>query len=427
MRAPSFPKILLFLLFPALLALAGCAAKNRAGLPPGLTGYKAPPPLQDDLSRLLNEGERNWVLNLNRLAVEALRRGETEIARRALDESILQINAVFGPTPGAQKARSVFFSENVKLFKGDPYERSLTFFLRGLLYMQEADWQNARASFRSANFQDAFAEEEQFRSDWTVFDYLIGVCEVQLGRPFYAREAFERAANAYTETRKGYQELAGVALDDAFPVPPVAGDDRLLVVSLMGPAPEKILAGEYGEAREIRRRASGNPEALVSVCEREAAAAPTVDSVYYQASTRGGRPFDKIQGRKVVFKETTGVAGEFLTTGGLFVLAASENRQGQYVGAAALAAGLIAKGLFALARTEADVRQWRGIPDSIGLYPGKGCDGVTELAVQITDHKTARTRIELPPAQADIAVVIAFSGKEPFLVVPPNAAIKGDN
>ncbi|HMZ52512.1 MAG TPA: hypothetical protein PK988_09620, partial [Candidatus Sumerlaeota bacterium] len=175
-----------FALVSALvLALAGCH-RNRPGIPEGMEGINYPPALAPLGTKLMAEGQRNWVLNLNEIAVAAIKMNEREIAKRALDESLLEINAVFGETPEARKARNVFFNEDVKLFKGDPYERSMAFFYRGVLYMQDEDWENARACFRSANLQDSFAEEEQNRADWVIFDYLISVCEMQMGREFYA-------------------------------------------------------------------------------------------------------------------------------------------------------------------------------------------------------------------------------------------------
>src|SRR5690606_38369046 len=95
-----------------------------------------------------------------------------------------------------------------KIFKGDPYERSMTYFYRGVLYMQDREWDNARACFRSAIIMDAFAEDEQYRGDWALFDYLIGVCEVQLRRATQAREAFALASANYRGFRDIYPTLS---------------------------------------------------------------------------------------------------------------------------------------------------------------------------------------------------------------------------
>ncbi|MBI5155078.1 hypothetical protein HZA57_07560, partial [Candidatus Poribacteria bacterium] len=143
------------------LVLTACRATGRPGLPPGFVGVAAPEPLAPLFEKLDREGERNWVLNLDSLAIAALRHGERDIAKRALDEAILQIEVIYGNSAQARQARSLFYEEGSKIFKGDPHERSMTYFYRGVLYMQDADWENARACFRSAVLQDAFAEEDQ--------------------------------------------------------------------------------------------------------------------------------------------------------------------------------------------------------------------------------------------------------------------------
>ncbi len=411
-----------------LTAAPGCAVRSQGGMPPGMVGVEVPEGMGGYLTRLDSDGERNWVLHLNEMAVEAMRRGEHDLARRALDEAILNINAVFGTTPEARRARSIFFSEDVKLFKGDPHERSMTFLYRGLLYMQERDWENARAMFRSGLLQDAFAEEEQHRADWAIFDYLIAVCEARMRRPFYAEQAHGRSQAILEDFPERYRELTGQLLrtgPGAFPLPEV--EHNLLVVAQVGAAPKKVRGGRYGQFQVIERRSRGEPRASLRLGESETnRRIPIVDSVYYQAATRGGRPFDAIQGRKVIAKE----GSEILATGslysGLVVLDAAGNRDTALVGAGLVGAG-IALAIFAeLVQPGADVRQWQSIPDAIGVYTGTVPPGAHRIEVRSGTGRAASAKLKVPEPGEDLAVVVHFPGNHPTLLLPPDLIPKGD-
>lgn len=123
MRTALHHRLAICLLFVGMMGLvvAGCATTNKPGLPPSF----AAPPQQSryarEIAKLEREGQRNWVLNLNELAVKAMRNGDHDIARQALDEAILQIEVIYGDDPRARRARSLFYAEDSKIFKGDPY------------------------------------------------------------------------------------------------------------------------------------------------------------------------------------------------------------------------------------------------------------------------------------------------------------------
>lgn len=412
------PALLLALL--AGLFLSACASRTKPGVPPGIEGWAFPAELAPAYDKLMREGERNWVLNLNEMAVESLRRGDRDFAKRALDESMLLIEAVFGESPEAARARSLFFDEDVKLFKGDPHERCLTYFLRGILYMQDGDWENARACMRMANFQDGFAEEEQNRSDWTIFDYLIGVCEVQLNRPFFADEAFSRAEANFSDFPQRYRDLLGHGL--RFPsreLGRVGPEDNFLLITQTGKAPRKIRAGEFGQFLSFRRDTTGDPVAVVWFGGKKLGNAETVDSVFYQAVTRGGRPFDRIVGRKVVFKKGTETAGAVSAGLGYVVFAGADTPEEAIVGLALIATGAALTMFADLVRTGADTRQWTSIPDSIGLLRTSAQAGEHPVRIVNHDGSEASGSVFLPEPGHGIAIALTLPGRQPFLVTPP--------
>src|SRR5690348_6306553 len=75
----------------------------------------------------------------------AFARNDTVAATRAFDVAVRGISEIWGPSPEAQRARSLWYEESVKPFKGDPYERVMAYYYRGLLYLAAHDWGNAQA------------------------------------------------------------------------------------------------------------------------------------------------------------------------------------------------------------------------------------------------------------------------------------------
>lgn len=415
----------LSLLLAGLLLLAGCAARNPPGLPPGVQGLDVPPYLVETHQALRNDGERNWVLHLNTMAVAAMRAGDRELAARLLDESILYINDVFGMDPAARRARSLWFAEDAKLFKGDPYERSMTFFYRGILYMQDGDWDNARAAFRAANFQDQFAEEEQFRSDWTIFDYLIAACEIQMGQAFFAREAFERGLRNYKELPDAYGAL-GVGEFPARPdaLRPVTREDNLLVIVQTGRHPRKVPSGRYGQYLTYRRGPSPHPSASIRTNDGGWESAVFTDSVYFQATTRGGRYFDRVAGRKVLFKEGAQTASVVTGIAGYTFLLAGRNDEAAIIGFVLLGLAVTFDILNTLIQPEADTRTWTGVPDALGVYPASLPAGRHALSVRHAGGRMAGTDVSLPPPGAGLTVVLHFPGNDSSLLAPASPPLR---
>ena len=70
---------------------------------------------------------------------------------------------MYSNAEGAAKARSLWYEEGAKDFKGRALRARDGFYYRGLVYLTEADYENARASFRTALMQSSFAEEQRYR------------------------------------------------------------------------------------------------------------------------------------------------------------------------------------------------------------------------------------------------------------------------
>jgi len=425
--APGFCLLLL-----VALILVGCTSRNHPALPPS---FAAPPQemrYAREIAKLEREGEKNWVLNLNELAVRAMRNGDRAIAKQALDEALLQIEVIYGDDPRARRARSIFYAEDSKIFKGDPYERSMAYFYRGVLYMQDGEWDNARACFRSAIIMDAFAEDEQYRGDWALFDYLIGVCELQLNRPVQAREAFRLAEQSYEQFRSIYPTLSPPRFggrssvrhadyqlwDGLQPFPPAA---NLLVLTQHGHGPRKVAAGSQGQLLTYAPSGRSRDDANIVINGLPYGPPQITDSVYFQAVTRGGRELDAILGRQAVFKDATETVGDIGMLAGTFLLLdglGREDKTEAWVGAGVLAAGLASSGLSAMAQPRADTRAWRSLPDSLGFLAVRHEAGPTNVEIRYANETTA-ANVYLPEPGEGLVVLLAFPPPAATTLAPP--------
>src|SRR5687767_8535161 len=110
------------------LLVAGCATTERTP-PQRLTGN----PAVDAPALLTNGPSRDKVLLQYRTAAAAMQRGQFDEAKRLLDDAILTISGIIGKDPEARKARGYFSPEARKTFIGEPYERVMAYYYRGIL------------------------------------------------------------------------------------------------------------------------------------------------------------------------------------------------------------------------------------------------------------------------------------------------------
>jgi hypothetical protein len=340
---------------PTLLAvgliLAGCATTKQPTV--ALTGDI----MVDAPNAIANGPPRDRVLWEYRLAAAAMRQGKFDVAKQNLDDALLTLGGIYGKDADAKKARSYFHAEAKKTFIGEPYERSMAFIYRGIIYWMDGEPDNARACFRSAEFEDSDTEQRQYAGDWVMPDYLDGFITTQLGGD--GSDAFKRAQAA----------AKGVKL------PPYNSKANAIFFIEFGPGPTKYATGQYKE--ELRFQAAPSPvtSAELKVASLRIPIAPT-DDVNFQATTRGGRVMDHVLGRKAVFKSATDTAGNMALMGGLTTAAVSNNRTAQEVGLAIALAGLVSKVVSAATIPAADIRSWENLPRylsfaSVPLPPGQ--------------------------------------------------------
>ena len=334
MREPAI-KVWSFL----LIWLTGCASG-------GTSGTTAP-----------GQAGRDRVLIEYRTALSSMRQGQYATAKQQLDDALLTLGAVMGPNTQARKSRSMFREESKKVFIGEPYERVMAYFYRGVLYWMDGEPDNARACFRSAQLQDSSAEKKEFASDWVLLDYLDGLVTTKL------------AGDGSDAWRRALSVCRG-------PKPPAydPGVNVLFFVEY-GQGPTKYAAGEYGE--QLRFRAGSSTIGAVRIAAGgKVLRLDGYDSLTFQATTRGGRVMDHVLGNKAVFKSATDAVGNVAIVGGA-ILATQQNQRSSVdeVGAGLLIFGLASK-LFSAATTPAaDTRSWENLPEwltfgALRLPPG---------------------------------------------------------
>lgn len=312
--------------------------------------------------------ERERVLSDYRIAATALRRGDDGVAREKLDDAIARIGGIIANSEDAARARGLFSTESSKVFIGEPYERAMAYYYRGILYWRDGEPDNARACFRSGQVIDSDPNNEHYDADYVLLDYLDGLATAKLGGD--GSDAFARA-----------QRNAGERLT----LPPYQPAANVLVFAEYGYGPRKYAAGQYGEFLRFYTDDSPTRSArLVLDGGTKMVPLPSYDDLGFQATTRGGRVMDHILGNKAVFKTGASVAGDVALVGSAIAQDKSRRRgrEGKDSDDSDFAAfglgvlGMIGKVASAATDARADTRQWDNLPQrlsfaAVTLAPGE--------------------------------------------------------
>lgn len=327
--------------------------------------------------RMLLQGPQNYVLNNMEIGLAAIDLEYYALAEKAFDNALKGIETVYANDPIAKKARGLWHEEGMKDFKGEPYERAMAYYYRGVLYMRRGDYENARACFKSGILQDAFAEDQQYRCDFALLHYMEGWTSRLSGQKANALRAFD-------EAKKLQKDLV---------IP--AETDNFLILIESGTAPEKIARGRNKSMLSFRQGERGYRTPFnLEIGKRQFKAIPAGD-IFFQASTRGGRPMDGILEGQVVFKEFNDDMGEALTNIGLEAIDESLNTNDPNAGLVGLTfvlVGTFQRALAAAVRTEADTRYWRNLPDSISVAAGRLPRGTAAESMSALFYGTAGKR-----------------------------------
>lgn len=388
------------------LLLGGCATVTAPG---SRTGTDATDSARSGTAadrRVQSLAERDRVLFDYRAAATAMRAGDDQLAKEKLDDAILRIGGIITNDAEAARARGLFTAESSKPFIGEPYERVMAYYYRGILYWRDGQPDNARACFRSGQVIDSAPGQQGFEADYVLLDYLDGLASVKLNAD--GGDAFRRAQQRFGETN---------------PLPPYNEAGNVLVFAEFGYGPRKYAAGENGE--QLRFYVDDSPTASARLLldgGKMIVPLPAYDDLGFQASTRGGRVMDHILGNKASFKTSTNVAGDVALAGAVIAndQARSRERRGRAGDDANLAAiglgllGVIGKVASAATQTAADTRQWDNLPQrlsfaAIKLPPGehRGRLEFLDRAGNVLQRRSQPITLSVAPDGSDTVVFLS--------------------
>lgn len=383
------------LLLTALLFFTGCATPKHT-VP--MTGD-----ILVDGPNMIAEGPpKDKVLWQYRTAAAAMRQGKFDVAKTLLDDALLSLGGVYGPDSEARKSRRLFSKESRKTFIGEPYERSMAYFYRGVIYWMDGELDNARACFRSAEFEDSDAENKEYAGDWVLPDYLDGLATAKLGGD--GSDAFQRAKeNAKNINLPEYEPRANV-----------------IFILEYGPGPVKYGGGQYSEELRFRTRRSPVLSAQIKTGNIDLQVAPC-DDLNFQATTRGGRVMDHVLANKAVFKKTTDTLGDAAIISGSILAATTsgQHNAGDEIGLGLILAGVASKLISAATTPEADTRTWDNLPQLISFATMKMSPGDHAVIVEFNnaagqpDPKLTKQIVVNVPADRDKVVFVSDTSTTP--------------
>ena len=399
---------LLSLSLVAVAFLAGCESlpdEPRAG-----ARSASPTTAADRREAAVPERER--VLFDYRLGVSALRAGRFDEAKTKFDDAIARIGGIITNDAQAERARGLFSAESVKTFIGEPYERVMAYYYRGILYWRDGERDNARACFRSGQVIDSDPRpgHENYTADYVLLDYLEGLASAKL------------LADGSDAVARAQAHNAG-----KIPLPALNPAANVLVFAEYGYGPRKFAGGQYGE--QLRFHVDDSPTRsarLVLDGGRKVVPLPVYDDLGFQATTRGGRVMDHILGNKAQFKATANAAADVALAGSVIASeqAHRRDRRGRDDGDSTAAAvglgilGVIGKIASSATQTTADTRQWDNLPQrlsfaAIALPPGEH-EGKIEFLDREGNVLAQRTqRITFSVAAEDRDTVVFLSELKP--------------
>ncbi|MDP8209162.1 MAG: hypothetical protein P9M05_00005 [Candidatus Stygibacter australis] len=288
------------------------------------------------------------------LGTEALYYNDHQKAKRLFEDVTTSISGIWGDSPEARKARSLWYEEAIKPFKGEPYERMMAFYYMGIIYLQNNDFGNAQAAFRQSVMQDAFAEEEQNRADVALPLFLQGWALQSQGSKRAAKDA--------------YDLLNKIRPD--FETPSLDKQPNVVLIVETGKSPRKVPdgVGSY-QLKFFRGKFFDDKAVKYSIDNGSTKKLYPMEDIYWQASSRGGRAVDRIVNGKVQFKETTGDIGTALTdiSSELLDNPHSYGSGAEEVGLALGVVGVASILLSASTHSAVDSRYWDNLPDAIHI------------------------------------------------------------
>ena len=361
-----------------LLSSTGCAAnKNAQEAQRAVSDYFVGDYTQavKRLGPISAKTDGDFVLNNLRLGSAALADYDLDLAEGAFLRAYEVLNSV-GVNDGGRTLGAVLVSENIRIWRGEPYERAMANFYLGLVYYMRQDYGNARAAFENALFKirdysgdkpnpDQYREQE---SNFALAYVMLGRCYQRLRRDDDAAKTFRRVA----EMKQYLAELAD---------PRVHAESNVLLVVDFGYGPHKAtnfdgaIVGFAPTPQEVGPAPPPRVEVDGAAYGADALARPPVDIVAL-AQDRRWQSLDTIRTLK-------SAVGTGLMAGGLVYGTQHDARP--EIALAAILGGMLLK-----ATSQADTRQWEMVPRTTYVIPLKLPPGRHDITVSFPDTAGVR-------------------------------------
>src|SRR4051812_41633458 len=203
------------------------------------------------LRPLAQQTNEDFVLNNVRLGSVAMVNYDLDEAEGAFLRAYEVINSV-DVNKGGRSLGAVLVSENIKVWKGEPFERAMANFYLGLVYYMRQDYGNARGAFENALFKlrdyteakDKKANYDEQESNFALAMVMLAKSWQHLGRDDLANANFDRVRQLRPELAAlgdyGRNERSNLLLEVDFGQGPekVTNDDGAIVG--FSPAPRQV-------------------------------------------------------------------------------------------------------------------------------------------------------------------------------------------
>lgn len=238
---------------------------------------------------------------------------------------------------------SMASSEAARDYKGDPFEKSMAGIYLGILFFNEADYDNARASFQKAVMGNQF-KSEKAQENLPLAHFLLARTFSVLGQEDNARVSLEKA--------KQFSPLfSTLELED------IKELQTILIVE-QGKVPQKVRRGPGNSLIDFQKKSGADMGARFWIDQQLIGQTNVVEDLYQHAkeNERGGK--NTLQATKGVVRDASTIVA---------IQAASQAGQSKEAGSVAVVAGLLALAN----QSQADTRQWQMLPEKLGILWSK--------------------------------------------------------
>ena len=342
---------------------------------------------------------RNYILDQMRLTIATLADGYA-LPRDQNIESLYDLLRRQGVNSD-KTVQSVVINEDLKVWKGEPFEQALAFTYIGVYYAMQDSWDNARAAVINSLFQlKSFGSDGQVisneqainraqqtndsdmsnyvavKSDFALGYLMAGIANQQMYNSNGDPDRLDEARSYYNQTARlvpQLQPLINAFLSNKF--------NTILFVDF-GKGPTKIASGPDNAVSSYASMTPSDSRRLVVMSGNFREAVPRVCDVNVMAYDHRWNNLEDMRVAKSIM-------GTVLLGGGAVVTAVGAERRDLTVAAVGL--GLMALGAVAKAGAHADTRHCEAMPQRVYVVAVNITAPNSSVALEVEGDPGART------------------------------------